>query len=110
MLWSGCTGKPSRCGPSTILGALLTRSIQSLVRSQQVDMLLGYSNAKAHAIARAVGFREIGLMRSFVEVRKWGPVLARRVRVAQPSHPLRALLPPSSAACAPAAAQVFPHG
>ncbi len=76
-----------------MIGPLLVKAAQRMVRKGEIDLLLSYSNRTAHAISVALGSKDIGSMQSFVEVRRWAPVLGRR-------YPGGALLAPLAGAAA----------
>ena len=63
----------------TMIGARLASSPRALVRDGEVDVLLDYGNRIAHAMFVRLGARDLGFMKSFVEVRQWAPVLSRRI-------------------------------
>lgn len=63
---------------NTLIGPLLAGSPLKAVRRSELDLLLGYGNRVAHAIFVGLGCREVGVMRSYVVVRKWETILARR--------------------------------
>jgi hypothetical protein len=63
---------------NTMIGPLLARSPLKAVRRNELDLLLGYGNRVAHALFVGLGCRELGVMRSFVVVRKWDAILGRR--------------------------------
>jgi len=64
---------------NTMIGARLASATRMTVRTGEIDMLLGYGNKIAHTMFLALGDRDIGAMQSFVDVRRWYPVLARRL-------------------------------
>jgi hypothetical protein len=63
----------------TMIGARLASSPRALVRDGEIDMLLAYGNRIAHAMFIRLGARDLGFMKSFVDIRQWAPVLSRRV-------------------------------
>jgi hypothetical protein len=79
---------------NTMIGPLLAGSPLKSVRRNELDLLLGYGNPVAHAIFVGLGCRELGVMRSFVVVRKWDAILARRF------PPARLLAPVATTAVA----------
>jgi hypothetical protein len=64
---------------NAMIGPLLVRAAQKMVRRRELDLFLAYNNAAAHALSMALGFKDIGRMDCLLEVRRWAPVLGRRI-------------------------------
>ena len=76
----------------TLAGARLGSSPRTLVRDDEVDLLLAYGNKVAHGMFVRLGARDLGGMKLFVDIQRWGPVLAR------PARPLAVLAPVAAVA------------
>ena len=63
----------------TPIGPRLATSTRTLLRSGELDAVFGYGNRMAHAMLVRLGFRDIGAMELYADVRQWGPVLGRRI-------------------------------
>jgi len=64
---------------STPIGPRLASAPRAMLRSGEVDAIFGYGNKAAHAMFVRLGFRDLGAMELFADVRRWGPALARRI-------------------------------
>jgi hypothetical protein len=73
---------------NSMIGARLAGAPRALVREGDIAMLLGYGNDMGHAMFVGLGFRDLGAMQSFVDVRRWRPILARRFAAASALAPL----------------------
>ncbi|MBS0366472.1 MAG: hypothetical protein JSR67_11700 [Proteobacteria bacterium] len=74
-----------RSGP--VSGALASAP-RMLVRSGEVDLMLGFGNAAGHRLAVATGQRELGRMRIFAQVLRWAPMLRQRSAILVALAPL----------------------
>jgi len=71
-----------------MVGARLAMEPRSLVRDGEIAMLLGYGNANGHSMFVGLGSRDLGAMQLFADVRRWRPILARRLPAAAAIAPL----------------------
>ncbi len=61
-----------------LVGVKLAGATKALALSGELDVVLGYGNPVAHALFTSLGFREIGHMQMFIDVRRWDRVLGNR--------------------------------
>ncbi|HEX9310662.1 MAG TPA: GNAT family N-acetyltransferase [Gemmatimonadaceae bacterium] len=61
-----------------IVGVRLLMFLRSLIQGREFDLVLGFGNQVANAMLLRLGFRELGAMHSYVDVRDAGSVLRRR--------------------------------
>jgi len=73
---------------NSLIGPRLVDVLRRTVREGEIELLLGYGNAIAHAMFVGLGDRDIGPMQPFADVRRWDPVLARRTAGAALLAPL----------------------
>lgn len=73
---------------SGALAAALVGAPRAAVRRGEFDLITGYGTSSAHQVALALGYRDLGPMRSFVRVLRWGPILRRRYPKLLPVIPL----------------------
>jgi hypothetical protein len=73
---------------NSLVGAGLAGAPWQMVRAGEIDLLLGYGNQIAHALFVARGVRELGSFNQYVDVRRWGPVLRRRLPAGAALAPL----------------------
>ncbi|MGH7618787.1 MAG: GNAT family N-acetyltransferase, partial [Gemmatimonadaceae bacterium] len=73
---------------STPIGPRLASSPRSMLRSGELEAVFAYGNKMAHAMFVRLGFRDIGAMQLFADVRRWGPALNRRFPGAAALAPL----------------------
>ena len=64
---------------NTIIGAQLAGTPMKLTQKGETDIFIGYGNQIAHKLALGLGCRELGPMRPFIDVRRPGPALGRRI-------------------------------
>src|SRR5579864_2637280 len=92
-------GRPLRAGvaanfrvdkryQTTLVGGALASAPRAVVRTGELDLLLGYGNRTAHALFLGLGCRDLGVMRTFVDIRQWSPLLRRRSIGLLPLSPL----------------------
>lgn len=70
------------------LAAALVGAPRAAVRRGELDLLTGYGTSSAHQLALALGYHDLGPMRSFVRVLRWSPILRRRYPKLLPVIPL----------------------
>lgn len=64
----------------SMIGPLLARAPQKMVRRRELDLFLcEMCSAAAHQMFVGLGLKDLGTMLSLVEVRRWAPVLRRRI-------------------------------
>jgi hypothetical protein len=63
---------------NSMIGPSLAGAPRALVRREELDLLLGYGNKIAHSLFLGFGCKDLGAMESWIDVRRWGPVLRRR--------------------------------
>lgn len=72
----------------TMIGPRLVNLPRTLVRKGEADLILAYGNAAAHSMFLRLGFKDLGAMQHYADVRRAGPALGRRLRVAAAAGPL----------------------
>jgi GNAT superfamily N-acetyltransferase len=71
-----------------IIGVRLVMFLRSLIQTREFDLFLGFGNKSANAMLERLGFAQLGVMRTYVDVRDAGPVLRRRNRALAPVGPI----------------------
>ncbi|GEM_PF-4582984 len=64
---------------NTIIGAQLAGAPIKLAQRGETDIFIGYGNQIAHALALGLGCRSLGPMLPFLDVRRFGPAIGRRL-------------------------------
>jgi hypothetical protein len=64
---------------SGLVGPQIGGSPLKLLRSEEADIVLSYSNQAAHAVLMGLGCRELGTLHSYIQIRRWAPLLRRRL-------------------------------
>lgn len=71
-----------------VAGPRLISFVRSLVRDGTVDLVIPFANAAAHQLFMRLGFRELGGMHTYVDIRKTAPILGRRLSAASVLGPV----------------------
>jgi hypothetical protein len=70
------------------LAAALVGAPRAAVRRGELDLITAYGPIPAHQLAVALGYHDLGAMKTFVRVLRWSPVLRRRNRALLPMVPI----------------------
>lgn len=73
---------------TTMVSGALGSAPRALIRQGEFDLLLAFSNRAASRVIVALGYRELGRMRTWVKVFNWAPILRRRSRLLPALAPL----------------------
>ncbi len=71
-----------------IVGVRLVMIVRSLVQTREFDAVLAFANPNANTMFLRLGFTELGVMHTYVDVRDAGPPLRRRKRALAVVAPL----------------------
>ena len=73
---------------NTLIGPRLAAGLRRLVTDREFDVVLAYANPAAHQMFTRLGFRVIGQMHEFLDVRRSASILRRYARGAMIAAPL----------------------
>jgi GNAT superfamily N-acetyltransferase len=71
-----------------VVGVRLLMFLRSLVRTGEFDAVLGFGNRTANGMLQRMGFTQLGIMHTYVDIRDSAPLLRRRRRALAAAAPL----------------------